>query len=65
MVQRRKLRRRNNTGSANKGYGVKGGKKPQRNPTHTRSSKNRGTEKNEKGRVKCEKYKQAQAVISV
>jgi len=40
---------------------VQKGEKP-----HPREKlRNRGTKKSEKGRIKCEKYKQAQAAISV
>jgi len=39
------------------------GKKPQKNPTHTRSSETR-ERRSEEEELECEKYKQTQAVIS-
>jgi len=40
------------------------GKKPQKNPTHARSSET-GERRSEEEECECEKYKQTQAVISV
>jgi len=45
MVQAKKAEKKKNRVLANKGYGVKGERKPRKNPTHVRSLENRGTKK--------------------
>jgi len=52
-----------NKGLANEGYDAKG-EKPQKNPTHARSSE-KGGRRTEKEERECEKNKQTQTVISV
>jgi len=43
----KKAEKKKSTGLANKGYGVKGRKKPQKNPTHVRKAQKQGNEEEE------------------